>query len=74
MNRKNENPRIKFEKLLDPNIAAEYQANKGEGILIVLNYLQQDLNDLVETFNGEFQETINDFLGKQRHKKQPWIP
>ena len=68
------NPRLRFnlEKLKDPEVAEIFKAEIG-GRFAALNFLQEDLNSLTETFSETIQETALEILGKERKKNQPWV-
>ncbi|XP_076438321.1 uncharacterized protein LOC143277407 [Babylonia areolata] len=67
-------PRIKFdlEKLKDPEIEEVFQAQLG-GRFAALSLLDNNINDLTNTFNEAVRETAEEVLGRQRKKHQPWI-
>ena len=68
------NPRLLFslEKLKDPEVAEIFKAEIG-GRFAALNFLQEDLNSLTETFSNTIQETALEILGKERKKNQPRV-
>ncbi|XP_076443957.1 uncharacterized protein LOC143282244 [Babylonia areolata] len=67
-------PGIKFdlEKLKDPEIEEVFQAQLG-GRFAALSLLDNNINDLTNTFNEAVRETAEEVLGRQRKKHQPWI-
>ena len=68
-NRKNKNPRIRFdiEKLHDPNIATHFKATIG-GRFAVLNFLEPDINNPVNSIGTAMRDTAKDVLGKPKIK------
>ena len=74
-NLKNKNPKIRFdiEKLQDPNIAMHFKATIG-GRFTVLNSLQPDIDNLVNSIGTAMHNTAKEVLGKQKIKQKPWVP
>ena len=73
-NRKSKNPRKRFdiEKLQDPNIATHFKATIG-GRFAVLNFLEPNINNLVNTVGTAMRDTAKEVLGKPKIKRQPWV-
>ena len=69
--KKNKNPRIKFdiEKLQDPNIAKHFKATIG-GRFAVLNFLEPNINNLVNSVGTAMHYTAKEVLGKPKIKCQ----
>mgnify|MGYP006273469667 CR=1 FL=1 len=65
--------RIKFdlEKLRDPEVAEVFQAQLG-GRFAALNILNNDINDLTNSFNEAVRVTAEEVLGLERKKHKPW--
>ena len=73
-NRKNKNPRIRFnkEKLQDPNIATHFKATIG-GRFAVFNFLELNINNLVNSVSTAMSDTTKEVLGKPNIKHHPWV-
>jgi len=69
------NPRLRFnmEKLKDPEVAEIFKAEIG-GRFAALNFLQDDINNLTETFSKTIQETALEILGKERKRTNRGLP
>ena len=76
MNRKNKKPRIIFdkEKLQDPNIATHILKQQIGGRFAALNFLEPDINNLVNSIGTAMRDTAKEVLGKPKIKRQPWVP
>ena len=72
-NLKQNTPRIRFnvDKLRDPLIAEEFEANVG-GRFAALN-LEGDINDLTDHIKTALQESAEEVLGRRRKKNKPWV-
>ena len=72
--RKPQSTRIRFdlEKLQDPLIAEEFQAQIG-GKFAALNIIDSDTNTIANEFSKIMTTTAEEVLGKHRKKKQPWV-
>ena len=73
-NQKNKNPQIRFdiEKLQDPNTATHFKATIG-GRFAPLNFLEPNINNLINSFGTAMPDTDKEVLGKPRMKRQPWV-
>ena len=73
-NKPNKSPRIRFnlEKLKDPNILSDFQAELG-GRFAVLDFVKEDIDSVTDKFNNAIQETASEILGKERKKIKPWV-
>ena len=71
---KNKNPRIRFdiEKLQDPTIATHFKTTIGERFA-VLNFLEPNINNLVNSVGTAIRDTAEEVLGKPKIKHQPWV-
>ena len=59
----------------DPNIADIFQATIGGKFAPLLALENQDIeiDALINSFNTAVTETANNFLGKHRPAKKPWV-
>jgi len=73
-NRKAKSNRLKFnlDKLKDPTVATEFQAEIG-GRFAPLLLLEEDVETITNNFNSIIVESAKKVLGKQRKKVKPWI-
>ena len=73
-NQKNKNPQIRFdiEKLQDPNIATHFNATIG-GRFAPLNFLEPNVNNLINSFGTAMPDTDKEVLGKPWMKLQSWV-
>ena len=73
-NQKNKNPQIRsdIEKLQDPNIATHFIATIG-GRFTALNFLEPNINNLVNSVGTAMRDTAKEVLSKSKIKHQPWV-
>ena len=73
-NRREKSTRIKFdiEKLKDPDVAAEFQAQIG-GKFGPLLAADLDVESFNNQLNDQLTSVAENVLGKARVKKQPWM-
>ena len=75
--RKPNKPRLKFdlEKLRDPDVACTFQATIGGKFapLIGLSDEDIDIDTMITTYNTAVTDAASEILGKERHRKKPWI-
>ena len=64
--------RFDLEKLRDPRITEQFQANIG-GRFAPLLALGNNIDDVVDNFNTAMIEAASEVLGKSRPKKKAWI-
>ena len=75
--RKPNQPRLRFdlEKLRDPDVACTFQAMIGGKFapLIGLSDEDMDMDTMITTYNTAVTDAASEILGKERHRKKPWV-
>ena len=70
-------PRLKFdlEKLRDPVVACTFQATIGGKIAPLIGLRDEDMgiNTMITTYNTAVTDAASEILGKERHRKKPWV-
>ena len=64
-----------LEKLRDPDVACTFQTTIGGQFapLIGLRDEDMDINTMITTYNTAVTDAANEILGKERHRKKPWV-
>ena len=77
MARKPNQPRLRFahEKLRNPDVACTFQATIGGKFapLIGLSDEDMDMDTMITTYNTAVTDAASEILGKERHRKKPWV-
>ena len=75
--RKPNQPRLRFdlEILRDPDVACTFQATIGGKFapLIGLSDEDMDIDTMITTYNTAVTDAASEKLGKERHRKKPWV-
>ena len=75
--RKPNQPRLRFDldKLRDPDVACTFQATIGGKFapLIGLSDEDMDMDTMITTYNTAVTDAASEILGKERHRKKPWV-
>ena len=75
--RKPNQPRLRFdlEKLRDPEVACTFQARIGGKFapLIGQSDGDMDIDTMITTCNTAVTDAVSEILGKERHRKKPWV-
>ena len=75
--RKPNQQRLRFdiEKLRDPDVACTFQPMIGGKFapLIGLRDEDMDINTMIYTYNTAVTNAASEILGKERHRKKPWV-
>ena len=72
--RKPNQPRLRFdlEKLRDPDVACIFQATIGGKFAPLIGLIDEDMN-IDTTYNTAVTDAACEILGKERHRKKPWV-
>ena len=75
--RKPNEPRLRFtlEKLRDPGVACTFQATIGGKFPLLIGPRDEDMdiNTMITTYNTAVTDAASEILGKERHRKKPWV-
>ena len=75
--RKPNQPRLRFdfEKLRDPDVACSFQATIGGKFapLTELRDEDMDMDTMITTYNTAVTDAASEILGKEHHRKKPWV-
>ena len=75
--RKPNQPRLRLdlEKLRDPDVACTFQATIGGRFapLTGLSDEDMDMDTMITTYDTAVTDAASEILGKERHRKKPWV-
>ena len=75
--RKPNQPRLRFdlEKLRKPDVACTFQATIGWKFAPLIGLSDEDMgmDTMITTYNTAVTDTASELLGKERHRKKPWV-
>ena len=75
--RKPNQPRLRFdpEKLRDPDVACTFQATIGGKFAPLIGLSDEDMgiDTMITTYNTAVTDAAGEILGKERHRKKPWV-
>ena len=73
---KQNQPRLRFDlEKLDSVVACAFQSTVGEKFapLIGLKDEGTDINTMITTYNTAVSDAASEILGKEYHRKKPWV-
>ena len=68
-------PRLRFGKLRDPDVACTFQATMGGKFapLIGLSDEDMDIDTMITIYNTAVTDAASEILWKERRRKKPWV-